>query len=96
MIILTDADVDGSHITNLILTFIIKYMPLLIKKWPRLYSRHPFNSPSYRCYGKTRNDVDTKMKNKGVKKYSVMRAKGWGNVVLMNWVNCVLVQKLEN
>lgn len=81
LIILTDADVDGSHITNLILAFIIKYMPLLLKNGHVYIVDAPLfiaNSPSYRCYGKTRNDVDTKMSNKGIKKYSVMRAKGWG------------------
>lgn len=81
LIILTDADVDGSHITNLILAFIIKYIPQLIKNGHVFIVDAPLfiaNSAGYRCYGKTRNEVDAKMKAKGVKKYSVLRAKGWG------------------
>ena len=40
-------------------------MPLLIKNGHVYIVDTPLfiaNSPSYRCYGKTRNDVDTKMK----------------------------------
>ena len=81
LILLTDSDVDGSHISNLILAFLIKYIPQLIKNGHVYAIDAPLfiaNGANYRSYGKTRNEVDADMKAHGVKKYTVMRAKGWG------------------
>ena len=81
LILLTDSDVDGSHISNLILAFLIKYIPQLIKNGHVFAIDAPLfiaNGTNYRSYGKTRNEVDADMKAHGVKKYTVMRAKGWG------------------
>ena len=35
---------------------------------------------SQRAYGKTRAEIDNKMHKLGIKKYNVLRAKGWGEV----------------
>lgn len=81
LILLTDSDVDGSHISNLILAFIIKYIPQLIKNGHVYVVDAPLfiaNAANHRSYGKTRNEVDSDMKAHGIKKYTVMRAKGWG------------------
>lgn len=81
LILLTDSDVDGSHISNLILAFLIKYIPQLIKNGHVFAIDAPLfiaNGTNYRSYGKTRNEVDADMKAHGIKKYTVMRAKGWG------------------
>lgn len=81
LILLTDSDVDGSHISNLILAFLIKYIPQLIKNGHVYTVDAPLfiaNAANHRSYGKTRNEVDADMRAHGIRKYTVMRAKGWG------------------
>lgn len=81
LILLTDSDVDGSHISNLILAFLIKYIPQLIKNGHVYIIDAPLflaNGANYRSYGKTRNEVETDMRKHGIRKYTIMRAKGWG------------------
>ena len=83
VIILTDADTDGSHIANLILAFFINYMPDLIKNGHVFRVDAPLfiaKANSQRAYGKTRAEIDNKMHKLGIKKYNVLRAKGWGEV----------------
>lgn len=76
-----DSDFDGSHITNLLLSFFIKYMPQLIKNGHLYAVDAPLfigNSAKCRKYGMTRAEVDSKMKQEGIKDYDVLRVKGWG------------------
>lgn len=81
LIIMVDKDFDGDHICNLILTFVIKYMPDLIKNGHVYMIDAPLfvaNGASYRAYGMTRNEVEKKMKEAKCKQYTITRMKGWG------------------
>ena len=83
IIIMSDADVDGSHIKNLFYTFIWNFCPDLIKKG-YVYAGVP---PLYKITTKSgykylKNDeelFDYQQKNKG-KKYTVNRLKGLGEM----------------
>lgn len=81
LIILTDADTDGLHITNLLLAFFIKYMPDLIKNGHVYTIDAPLflaNGANDRVYGNSRNEVEAKMKKRGCKQFTITRLKGWG------------------
>lgn len=76
-----DADVDGLHITNLVLAFLIKYMPDLIKNGHVYTIDAPLflaNGANDRVYGNSRNEVEQKMKKLGCKQFTITRLKGWG------------------
>ena len=76
-----DSDSDGSHIVNLILSFLIKYMPDLIKNGHVYTIDAPLfvaNGANCRAYGNTRNEVEKKMKEAKCKQYTITRMKGWG------------------
>lgn len=85
VIIMADADVDGSHIRTLYLTFIYRHMPELVQKG-MLYAAVP---PLYKAiWGKNkrylideieREEFEEQMKIEG-KQYSISRFKGLGEM----------------
>lgn len=81
VIIQSDADTDGQHICNLVLSFFITYMPQLIKNGHVYTIDAPLFIGNYACgkkFGMTRAIIDAQMKQDGIKDYSILRLKGWG------------------
>lgn len=83
IIILTDADVDGSHIRTLILTFIYRYMPELIYEgkvfigMPPLYK---LTSGKESLYLYNERDLDAWKVKHPNKKFEIQRYKGLGEM----------------
>lgn len=83
VVLLADADIDGQHIVNLALSFLVTYMPELVKNGHCYIIDAPLfigSSPNYRAFGKTRKEVETEMKKHKVSKFETIRLKGWGEV----------------
>ncbi len=81
--LLTDADVDGQHIQNLILAFLINYMPDLVKNGHVYAIDTPLfiaSSAKYRFYGKTRLEVESQMNKVKEKTFTILRCKGLGEM----------------
>ncbi|WGH24582.1 MAG: DNA gyrase subunit B [Candidatus Shikimatogenerans bostrichidophilus] len=75
IIIMTDADVDGKHITSLILAFIFKYMKILIYKGyiyiarPPLYYIYNSKIKEYVWDELRKNEIINKYKNVRIQRY---------------------------
>ena len=81
VIILTDADTDGGHITNLVTAFFVNYMPDLIKNGHLYIIDAPLfmaTGAKNKVFGMTRGEVDKQMKAVHCSDYTVTRLKGWG------------------
>ncbi len=84
IILMTDADVDGSHIATLLITFFYKYMKSLIDE-NKLYLAMP---PLFKIYNKNKSfyAYDEKEKDQLIKKefksdnYNITRFKGLGEM----------------
>ncbi|TWP26819.1 DNA topoisomerase (ATP-hydrolyzing) subunit B [Apibacter muscae] len=86
VVIMTDADVDGSHITTLILTFFFRYMKEMIEKGyiyiatPPLYLLKKGNKEYYAWDDKHREEIAAEIGNSQGKGFTVQRYKGLGEM----------------
>jgi len=100
IILMTDADVDGSHIATLLITFFYKYMKSLIDE-NKLYLAMP---PLFKIYNKNKSfyAYDEKEKDKLIEKefksdnYNITRFKGLGEMPADQLKETTMDQKKRN
>ena len=83
IIIMTDADVDGAHIATLLLTFLYRFMPELIKQGYVYLAKPPLfklekNRKVYYAY--TEKEEEESLAQIGLEGCSIQRYKGLGEM----------------